>query len=791
MASLPSYQEATQGPDWLELVAPHVAVKHYARLCRVSSRFYNQFAPRLWNDPLTAARVLGLDPDHDLEWYFRFIVKHARLVRTATRSLVRSLDFRGFATGDAVFSVDASERNIAASFPSLPALFPSLQCILLDGHPEVDPSVLGKVAVPDVSKQSGFKGPHVLSIPHCRIRLPSTFFESPYLRNLVYLDISGIPGSIKSSIAQGLLGPRQLPSLRVLKARGREIDDTTAVALLKTFDDRLWSIDLSRNNLTDAVVDYVVRYSFPSHTLRSDSHFDVEGRVETQLVMGTDSHGPFSFIKESSWSGTFSHSHRYLADAPVYVESHGAGPQEDQHLRTDGRSLTRPDTAESMKAILAGAVGSPIPSVDDVDFLDICSAHSGISHLHLNDNHLSAKAIERLIRASGGRLEHLECVSPSFRVPPTPLRMSTARTGARLSGTVGAAHLFRPLFSPNLQVLRTHHSLVTQVLSVELKDAIAMANIWISETAILERVRTAYPQAFVPDMNPRLRSLTLAEIPRYSSGPVTNALISFLKLASIQERAIQDARVSSRRGPSILPGIRHIHLEFEHDPSQELEDSDGEDFRPEDMMEMAAKDFSFFGDGGWESLPVAEKSQSATEDTARQQSESHGQDSGRLRHLPYTETCGEHVEKACEWNGKTFTVPVWIGPGIRGPHRAVNEYMSLLQDPSLHDAIVPASPCHIAAGVPPGSFIFSAAWDAMLVPTRFPRPSTAEMKGMRDVVAAIKQYRLQTRAAYVAAQEAAGKKDIPLGAPHFHWTGCLEVSVANTMRHYHDSKHWR
>lgn len=54
-AYLPSYQDATTRPDWLALVAPYVPVREYARLCLVCRRFYRQFAPRLWNDPLAAA----------------------------------------------------------------------------------------------------------------------------------------------------------------------------------------------------------------------------------------------------------------------------------------------------------------------------------------------------------------------------------------------------------------------------------------------------------------------------------------------------------------------------------------------------------------------------------------------------------------------------------------------------------------------------------------------------------------------------------------------------------------
>lgn len=56
---LPSYQDAIKRPDWLGLVAAYVPIGNYARLCLVSKRFYDQFAPRLWNDPLAVMCMLN------------------------------------------------------------------------------------------------------------------------------------------------------------------------------------------------------------------------------------------------------------------------------------------------------------------------------------------------------------------------------------------------------------------------------------------------------------------------------------------------------------------------------------------------------------------------------------------------------------------------------------------------------------------------------------------------------------------------------------------------------------
>jgi hypothetical protein len=63
MADLPSYFDAVRRPDWLPLVAPHVRPRDYAACCRVAAAWHVQFAPRLWNDPLVAARQLGLHPN--------------------------------------------------------------------------------------------------------------------------------------------------------------------------------------------------------------------------------------------------------------------------------------------------------------------------------------------------------------------------------------------------------------------------------------------------------------------------------------------------------------------------------------------------------------------------------------------------------------------------------------------------------------------------------------------------------------------------------------------------------
>jgi hypothetical protein len=109
---------------------------------------------------------------------------------------------------------------------------------------------------------------------------------------------------------------------------------------------------------------------------------------------------------------------------------------------------------------------------------------------------------------------------------------------------------------------------------------------------------------FIPDTNPRIRSLTLTDVPRKSYGLVINWLKGFLDLAARQESNIElSAPADRRRGAEMLSGLRVLRLEFEARRDQPVAaglsvsgNADADVF-----MEESAKDFSFFdGDGGEE-----------------------------------------------------------------------------------------------------------------------------------------------------------------------------------------------
>ena len=797
-------------------------------------------------------------------------------MRPRTLALVRSLDLRGFVAGAADFSLYYCSTTLSKALRLLPSAFPRLACILLDGHADVEPEALASppgdvssLAAPDAAER---ERPLLLSMPHCQAKLPASFFASPYLRSLVYMDVSDMPGSLKTPLVQRTLSPANLPGLRILKARGREMDNGTATLLFETFKEQLWSVDLSRNKLSDGALDDMLYFSFPAVSSRRDN-FAVEGRLTYPPGEGSPSFGKFCFVDESEWSASFSHPLRHLADAPSYAAHAHAqdGPQGGASPRLDGRVRIRPDSADAVKAMLSGGLGRHGPSPEQIHELDICRGHQGITHLYLNGNNISAAALASMIRSSPGQLQRLECDTMSFKVHEAA-RPSWLPANARLSGILGWAHVFRPVFSANLQVLRIHHSLVTQLPSLEVDNLPAMECLWLAETCLLPRAELAYPEAFVPDMNPRLQSLTLTRIPRYSRGPLIEKLISFLRLASLQERVIQDIRAANRRGPATLPGLRHIRLEFEPDPREAtlVDEPCAEDvLDAAGLLDSRGDDFSFFRDSGWAPSPSPSNSATTagkTRPIVRSESELRGKSSSssssnnnnnepdRLNHSPLQPTAteeaddddddddddqppSEYVTHTWSWpqnsssnpSTSTVSVPVWTGP--RRPARAgtippaVREYARLLRannpSSSLRADPVPASPNHVAAGVPHGTYIFSAAWDAIATTTTTttttassssrtgtgmgtgtgvpPRPTRAELlAGMRDVLAAVKAYRAQTRTAYRAtAAAAAGKdkgkgKEVPLGGPHFHWTGRLEVALAESAAgSYHPSKYWR
>lgn len=691
--------------------------------------------------------------------------KRAPAARTSTRSHVLSLDFRSLARVSYHYRAD---RALTSTFAALPSLFPALRCILLDGDAETDARELQ--SAPWHLLDNG--GPTVLSLSGCQFLLGPAFFAAEGLRALSCLDVSGLPGSVRPLISAA----HNLPRLRVLKARRRELGAPDAADLAKAFAGMLWALDLSDNPLTDAALPLILDSLMPVAPLRTGAHFEVEGTVEWR-DRGMSSFGPFYQVLESSFSSSFSHSGRYLADSPSY---HG-GQQDAGPTRTNGRMAVKDDSLDFAKgAVTADPEASPAIA-EAVLRANAEAAPLSLTHLRLPNTKVTAPGLEALIRMSPGQLELVDC--DSMRMPINASWPPPWPKDAKLYGMLGSAHVWRPIFSSNLRSLRIHHSVVTQIPTLEAEGLSPLARLWLAETVIRERCEMAYPQAFVPDMNPRITSLTLTKIPRRSSGPLIDKITNFIRLASVQERDIEDATVSSsRRAPMMLRGLRHVSLEFEPDPMEDLSQltlSEGLDY--EGLLEIDRESLTFSHEGS-----KGRESKSRDDPVAM--------GSSVTRHPRFEDSEGlvlegEYVVHTGTWRGNISRARVWVGTGVSGPHPAVNAYMDLVRRAPLRKIVGAASPTHVKAGVPPGSLLFLDAWEAMLIPNAMPSPPRGHSDGMKDVIGELKRFRMATRQAHTEEKRKVGGREVQMGAPHYFYTGRVEVVAGDNASRA--SEYWR
>lgn len=713
----------------------------------------------------------------DLTWWFDFVFNKLERVQIWTRELVQVLDARFFAKESYDFSSDQQERTLTRSWQRAVTLLPNVKAILLDGHVDIDHAALiGSRS--DVLRLNHLR---LLSIKDCSYHLPTVFFSTPHLQTLVYLDISRLPGSLSS-----LLHPGILPALRILKARDRELDDSALHALITHFGLRLWSLDVSNNKISDVSIQTLRDWCLPVSQLREIEHMLVEGKVIPHGG-GTPDYGPFLSIQESDFSESFSHPERYFVDAPAYTKDVGASIQEHHIHRLDGSTMIRKDSADAAKDVLCH---------EDADHvrIDEYQTSNGTTHLRLSHNRISALGIQKLLRISNGHIEDLTCDD----MPLLPNGGSYCKawpSDVHLDGILGATSFFRPVFSSNLRVLRIHHSLVTNIPTLRAGGLSSLARVFLAETTILRRVDRAYPQTFIPDMNPRLISLTLTCLPRRSSGPLISRLVHFLKLLSTQERGIQDAlaNASTRHSPGILQGLRHLRLEFEAD-SMEDGFSASEDLDAQELMNSGGKVFSFFENERKENRSRASRlgSYSKRELNSKGVGEfnavagSH-QASGSDRDNP------EFVTYDGDWNGEPCSIQVWAGPRDSNASDVLKDYRRLVLERNIRDGVGPTTPTQVLAGAPPQSFIFHVAWSAAVVPPVLTPPTIDELAGMGDVLDVLKKYRLSGRASYVQHKKLAEMEGrfATLGEPHYFWTGRLEVSTEPTKPLSRPSQYWR
>ncbi|KAH8125748.1 hypothetical protein FP744_10002432 [Trichoderma asperellum] len=743
---LPSYQQATSRGDWLPLAAPYIAFTDYPALCCVNRRFWSVFAPRIWRDPRMASGCLGWREDSDaIPWWIAFIDHKLSKLTAHTRALVRVLDARATA-GEFSLYLGLREKTVIRALE----LLPNLHSLLLDNNPNVEMRFQRRDAT--INDQLEIS---MLSVQNCPNGVPIGLIRNYSLRGLVFLDVSGI-----ASVSPQLLHPVYLPELRILKLRRQGISSTAFAAFSAILGHRLWSLDLSNNRLTDDALQHKLNAMFSRNDLRSDARAQVEGTLE-RLPVITRGHGQFFMLRESAQSILFVPDDRYLADTPPYTATNTTAS--NVMTRSDGSAPVRSDTADGVLRLL-----SRHDSTDAAHHIP----NSGLTHLHLSGNPISAFAVERMLRESYGQLEHFDCDSMRL-FPPSPVKGHPLcpSDAIQLDGFSGMSHIFRPVWSSNLRSLRIHHSLVTNIPTLCCSRYSSIECTYLAEMQIHPRLNLAYPLAFIPDMNPRLESLTLTCVPRRSFGPLVQILALFLQQLGLQESHVTETNEAeaSRPGksPRLVRGLRNLTLEMEPE-SLNVEDTEG-------LMNFDETPFSFF-DSPLEEVPLSPRphldlwscpdvSQLKSPLTTVQPWDAYN---------PSPRTPDGDAMKD-QWvlhrpeDGSSDAIVVWAG-NPEAPNAIVKLYNYLVVNCGLKEGAGPVNLTQQKAGTPRECLIFHTVWLYASLPQRIqpPRGIQDEIKS-KDVVATLRQLQLPAREVFERTRKA------DPNTTNWYWRGTLRI----------------
>lgn len=772
---LPSYSEAISRPDWLQLAAPYIAITDYPALCRVSSRCWHIFAPLLWRDPCAWSKRLGRSTDDDTGAFWgRFLLRDARLLSPRTRGLIRVVDVR---QAIAVNEYNSWAENAADHFCRCLALLPNVESLLVDDYCRVNARCLDHS---DPSRP--YRRLLMLSLKNTSHGISPSLTESRHLRALVYLDISG-----PAPVSFASLDANWLPELRILKMRGKQLSDYRWEAWAQRFRWRLWSLDISDNELTDESVHKLAGLIDVNTHLRTTDRFASEGMLERWHQCGARDQ---YILRESSESLIFSPGSRYLIDAPPINSLDGADDPDASctRVRANGSAPVRPDTLNGVLGLLSR------PGVSGAT--DHLPGHKGVTHLHISGNRLTADGVQQLLICSEGHLELFDCERMQFFPPKRrttkeyPPRLKAPRlhvsSVVRMSGLPGFGHLFRPVYSSNLRVLRIHHSLVTNIPSLTMDGLRSIECAYLAEKCVFPRLEEAYTLPFLPDMNPRLQSLTLTCVPRYSFGPLICRLAFFFRSLSLQAEALstlaQNAQAEGGRPPRLVSGLRHVVLELEPEMADESLDID-----IENLMASGETPFSFFDSPLTEASNTNPKQPRAIDLWRETSGPSEAPPVKLVRHdapeghnpMSPDQTSRSDPERQVwvlyanvntDMSGVTHTSHsvVWAGNGW-STNPVIRKYNHLVVNYRLQEGIGPATMHQTRAGAPAGCILFHTTWLFAAMPQVLKLPTDVDSLKRLDVAAELRQRWCRTQEDYQRAKQRYPNRQ------YFTWDGKFEI----------------
>ncbi|PTB63745.1 hypothetical protein BBK36DRAFT_1180252 [Trichoderma citrinoviride] len=771
---LPSYSEAIARPDWLQLAAPYVAIADYPALCRVNSRCWRIFAPLLWRDPCAWSKRLGRSTDDDTgPFWSRFLLQDAQLLSPKTRDLIRVVDVRKAVTGN--------DHNLWAviyrkRFYELLPLLPNVESLLIDDYCRMNARCL---EYSDPSRPD--RRLLMLSLKNTGHGISRSLTESRHLRALIYLDISG-----PAPVDFASLDERWLPNLRILKMCRKQLSTYRWETWAGILNWRLWSLDISDNELTDQSV-LNMTGMIDDYVLRTTDHFASEGMLERWDQRGAlDQY----ILRESPLSHVFLPGPRYLIDAPPINNLDGADDPDVfwPRVRSDGSTPVRPDTLEGVLGLLSR------PGVSNAT--EHLPGSRGITHLHISGNKFTAAGIQELLINSEGHFELFDCERMLFFPPKrwrsflNPPKLKAPRlfvsSAVRMSGLPGLGHLFRPVYSSNLRVLRIHHSLVTNIPTLTMDGLRSIECVYLAENGVFPHLQQAYMLPFLPDMNPRLQSLTLTCVPRHSFGPLICRLAFFFRMVSLQEEALsiltKGVQAQGGRPLRLVSGLKHVALELEPRTAEEPLDFDAEK-----LMASGEAPFSFFDSPLTETSKTKPKKPRIIDIWRETPDPSEAPPVKLVRHdTPEGHnTMSPHQPSSSDperqtwllYSNVTTTVSgvthtsnsvVWAGNSW-STNPVIRKYNYLVVNYRMQEGVGPATMHQTRAGAPVGCLLFHTAWLFAATPQSLELPPNVDALKKLDVAAEVRQRWCRTPEDYQRAKER-----FPIDQL-FIWGGKLEI----------------
>lgn len=420
------------------------------------------------------------------------------------------------------------------------------------------PDALRHSAARQYKRLSRQTWPRVWSLKGCSniCGMRAACFESINTGALTFLDLSYTD---HSTVWTQSFSDLPFEHLRILKLRGLHLTDSCLPKFGIRNGHKLWSVDLRENLLTDAAISSLSDWFLPKLPLRF-SHPTV---------------------------GLYRH-------PPTYHQN-----QQSSDNSADETMPHRSDTADDFLRHMAAN-----PHVIENAETDPLLRHTGLTHLYLADNKITADGVRQLLLLTN-RLHVLDVgISRDSKDTLFKSRHAVSWDHGQSYPSLGIANSY------HLSSLRIHHSIITCMPTVSpvagnegitSPSTYSLRHLYAAEKLARGRTYKGTP-GFTPMKNCIIETLILTGIPTKSYGFLIEKLISFLHACRNQERELANLRTNThRRAPEVLPGLKTLRLEFL--PPDTIESiafagrgSVSGDPDADVFSEASNEDFSFFTD---------------------------------------------------------------------------------------------------------------------------------------------------------------------------------------------------